>query len=473
MMKDKKFCPIKKIITIMVLMHIVLIVIGLSFATYRIYTKSFYARYSKQMESILSYVEPHIDNDDMSECARTYIESEKYKETQEFFDDFVDHYPDLHYLYIVKILDPDDPVGIRSICSANSRYEKENEPENVLHLGDGNEGWYDKDTVEKFREILNGDEDVLFLQPSKWGVDYTLARPLIDSSGYHYGVFCVDISLDELKQSLYKNMILNILLIVLLGLILMFMLLLWLNRNVIGPITLLNDKVKEYDESAHGKYDPDNLVFSQPELKVNNEIRLLSESIYKMSLNVRDYAKDNVSAEKKVEGLKGYVNRINDVAYYDPLTRVKNRAAYEKKCEDLETDIFNRVARFAIVMADINFLKKVNDKFGHDKGNEYIVGVCAILSDIFKRSPIFRVGGDEFVIILEGKDYANRDELIKTAREELAAAFANSDAEPWHRYSAAMGMAVYVQGEDESVENVFKRADEEMYEAKVSMKAQR
>ena len=472
-MKERKFCLIKNNVTAVVVLHIVVLIIGLSFITYRIYTNSFYARYNKQMESILTYAQSHIDDDDMSECARTYIESEKYRETQAFFDNFVDNYTDLHYLYIVKIMDPEDAVGIRSVCSANSKNEKENEPENVLHLGDGEEDWYTKDTVEKFREILNGNEDVFFLQPSAWGMDYTLARPLIDSMGYHYAVLCVDISTDELKQSLYKNLILNILLVVLLGLTLTLILLIWLNRNVIDPISMLNNSVKDYDESAHGKYDPDHLVFTQPEIKVNNEIRTLSETIYKMSLNVRDYAKDNVSAEKKVEGLKGYVSKINDVAYYDPLTRVKNRAAYEKKCEDLEADIFNRVARFAIVMADINFLKKVNDKFGHDKGNEYIVGVCAILSDIFKRSPIFRVGGDEFVIILEGKDYANRDELIKTAREELAAAFANSDAEPWHRYSAAMGMAVYVQGEDESVESVFKRADEEMYEAKVSMKAQR
>ena len=87
----------------MVVLHIVVIIIGLSFITYRIYTNSFYARYNKQMESILTYAQSHIDDDDMSECARTYIESEKYRETQAFFDNFVDNYTDLHYLYIVKI----------------------------------------------------------------------------------------------------------------------------------------------------------------------------------------------------------------------------------------------------------------------------------------------------------------------------------------------------------------------------------
>ena len=57
--------------------------------------------------------------------------------------------------------------------------------------------------------------------------------------------------------------------------------------------------------------------------------------------------------------------------------------------------------------------------------------------------------------------------------EELAKTAGNTGVDPWKRYSAAMGMSVYVQGEDSSVEEVFKRADEEMYAAKVKMKAQR
>lgn len=472
-MKNAKFHSIRKHITIMVFLHILVICIGISFVTYGIYSKSFYARYRAQMASILTYVEKHIDNDDMSKCAASYTESPKHKVTQAFFDDFVDNYTDLHYLYIIRTTEPDDPAGIRSVCSANSSYEKENEPENVIHIGDGEEGWYTQETIEKFREIQSGDTDVYFLQPSVWGVDYTLARPLIDSAGNHYAMLCVDISLKELQQSLYKSIFLNIGLIILFGILVIVILLLWMRRNVMIPLKNLEDSVKEFAESSQDQRNPDQLIFNQPDFKVNNEISSLSESIYNMSLNMRDYAKENISAEKKVEGLKGYVSKINDVAYFDPLTRVKNRAAYEKKCEDIEADIFNQMARFAIVMADINNLKKINDEFGHDKGNEYIIGVCGILSDIYKRSPIFRVGGDEFIIILEGKDYANRDELIKIARDELEKASADETAEPWHRYSAALGMAVYVQGEDENTESVFKRADEEMYSAKVSMKAQR
>ncbi|MCR4807845.1 MAG: GGDEF domain-containing protein [Lachnospiraceae bacterium] len=448
-------------------------ILTISFVTYGIYTRSFYDRYRAQMESIVTYSQQFIDDDDMSECADTFVETEKYKETREFFDNFVDNYSDLHYLYIVKVMEPGDEVGLRSILAANSTYEKEHEPENVIHLGDGEAGWYSKETTEKFREILDGTEDVFFLQESAWGIDYTLARPLIDSSGKHYGLLCVDVSGDELKDKLYRSIFINIAVIVCMGIAMMLALLLWMRIHVTVPLNKLEDSVKDYTKSLQNRSNPDDLLYSPPEIRINNEIKSLGGSIAAMSLNLRDYAKKITDVNKQVEGLQGYVSQINNVAYYDPLTRVKNRAAYEKIREELEDDIYNLNARFAIVMADINNLKKVNDEFGHDRGNEYIIGVCRILSDIFKRSPIFRVGGDEFIIVLEGKDYANREELKNKAIQELEKTAGNMEAEPWNRYSAALGMSVYVQGEDMGVEEVFKRADEEMYAAKIKMKAQR
>ena len=472
-MGTKKFHPINRNITVTILIYAVLMCVGLSFITYRVYTTSFYNRYKTQMESILTYVQQYIDDDDMSECASTYVESPKYKETREHFDNFIDNYGDIHYLYIVKVLEPDDPVKMRSVLAANSTYEKENEPENVINLGDGDETWYDERTTQKFREILNGNEDVYFLQPSAWGVDYTLGRPLINSQGVHYAVLCVDISLDELKDSLYKSIFMNITFIVLYAVALVLLLIIWIRVHVTVPLQKLDDSVKDYADSSHGQSNPDQLIFKKPEFRINNEIMSLSESIYKMSTEMRDYAKNNATAEKKVAGLKGYVSKINDVAYCDPLTKVKNRAAYDKKVEELETDIFNQMAQFAIVMADLNNLKKINDEYGHDKGNEYIMGACEIISDAYKHSPIFRVGGDEFVVILEGRDFRNRDALLESVRQEFEATSQDMELEPWRRFSAALGMAIYTHGEDGDVETVFKRADEDMYAAKVAMKANR
>ena len=114
--------PLRRSMTLACLVFFILLILLSSLVTYRMYTSSMYERYQKQMASILDYVEAHIDNDDMAECARTYVESEKYRQFQEFFDDFIDHYEDVHYLYIMQIIDPDAPINVREICAANSTY---------------------------------------------------------------------------------------------------------------------------------------------------------------------------------------------------------------------------------------------------------------------------------------------------------------------------------------------------------------
>ena len=127
------------------------------------------------------------------------------------------------------------------------------------------------------------------------------------------------------------------------------------------------------------------------------------------------------------------------------------------------------MSEFRKVMVDLNYLKVINDKYGHDKGNEYIIGSCRLVCDTFAHSPVYRVGGDEFVVVLEGQDYENREALLEQVRDAFASALRASDLSPWNRYSAAIGMAVYQPGDN--VEAVFNRADQAMYEAKTRMKA--
>ena len=66
---------------------------------------------------------------------------------------------------------------------------------------------------------------------------------------------------------------------------------------------------------------------------------------------------------------------------------------------------------------DANNLKMINDNYGHGAGDEYIKGCCKILCDVFCHSPVFRIGGDEFAVILKGRDYHNRNDLMKEIKE--------------------------------------------------------
>ena len=81
---------------------------------------------------------------------------------------------------------------------------------------------------------------------------------------------------------------------------------------------------------------------------------------------------------------------------------------------------------------------------------------------------MFRIGGDEFIVILRDSDYENRHELIEQARQKFYETESDNSRDPWERFSAAVGIAEYHSGD--TVDMVFKNADKDMYENKMSMK---
>jgi diguanylate cyclase (GGDEF)-like protein len=126
----------------------------------------------------------------------------------------------------------------------------------------------------------------------------------------------------------------------------------------------------------------------------------------------------------------------------------------EIECGELTT--------FAIVVFDVNGLKAVNDLLGHQAGDRFIKEACSIICEIFKHSPVFRVGGDEFVAFAKGVDYVNIDNLmeqIDNSNRENAASGG---------IVIAAGMARY--NGHESIRDVFERADATMYKEKKRLK---
>ena len=150
-------------------------------------------------------------------------------------------------------------------------------------------------------------------------------------------------------------------------------------------------------------------------------------------------------------------------ANLDALTGVKNRHAYLETEDRLDRQISeHRVSDFAIVILDVNNLKKVNDTLGHKAGDQYIQEASRIICRVFKRSPIFRIGGDEFVAIVQGADYECIGELMGKMKDH------NTKAARTGGIVIACGMAKY-EG-SLSVAPVFDRADQNMYRNKSDLK---
>ena len=75
----------------------------------------------------------------------------------------------------------------------------------------------------------------------------------------------------------------------------------------------------------------------------------------------------------------------------------------------------------AVCIFDCNDLKVINDKYGHDKGDDYIKNACHYICTTFRRSAVFRIGGDEFSAVMMNDDFASRDELIARFHSEQEA----------------------------------------------------
>jgi diguanylate cyclase (GGDEF)-like protein len=167
--------------------------------------------------------------------------------------------------------------------------------------------------------------------------------------------------------------------------------------------------------------------------------------------------------------LEEYTSYINALAYRDSLTGVKNSTAFKEARHNIEKAIKSEDISFAIVVSDINSLKRINDSYGHEAGNELIRKSVKRICDVFAHSPVYRIGGDEFVAILKGDDYNNRYELL--ARLE------NLTSDEFFRFgeytlplSVASGMAEYDPKGDDTFDLVFERADKAMYLRKQKIK---
>ncbi|RKM61902.1 GGDEF domain-containing protein [Butyrivibrio sp. CB08] len=166
---------------------------------------------------------------------------------------------------------------------------------------------------------------------------------------------------------------------------------------------------------------------------------------------------------KQEEAYAKLLAKAQTMASVDGLTGVKNKYSYLDHEQRIDEMIeAGHINSYGIVILDVNDLKIINDTKGHQAGDKYICDACKIICDTFKRSPVFRIGGDEFAVIVQGEDYFALDELMEKMHEH------NSQAQKEHGIVIACGMAKYDGNEPAC--SVFKRADKEMYDNKKKLK---
>ena len=172
--------------------------------------------------------------------------------------------------------------------------------------------------------------------------------------------------------------------------------------------------------------------------------------------------------------MKVHINDLNKRAYVDALTSVRNKGAFTDTVEKLQkrVDANSAGTEFAVGIFDCDDLKAVNDQYGHDKGDIYLKTSCRLICRVFRHSPVFRIGGDEFAVLFQNEDYRDRNELIRLFGMEEKK-ISEGSVPPWEQVHVTMGIAAYDPRLDRSVFDTIRRADKDMYARKRKRKGEK
>ena len=156
---------------------------------------------------------------------------------------------------------------------------------------------------------------------------------------------------------------------------------------------------------------------------------------------------------------------LKEMAVTDPLTKLKNRASFEK---DLAAIPEKEYDSYGIAMFDLNNLKYFNDVHGHSTGDYYIIICSEILQDIFySYGTVYRIGGDEFCAVMKSvspEKYAQLGPMISAKLAALHQSIYN------YRMEVSDGYAVFDIQQDKTLLHTMERADKAMYAKKQAMK---
>ena len=167
----------------------------------------------------------------------------------------------------------------------------------------------------------------------------------------------------------------------------------------------------------------------------------------------------------KIEEEQEAARAFRDMANTDSMTGVRNKHAYSENEKIINRQIEAReLEKLAVVVGDINGLKHVNDTLGHAAGDRLIKDACALICECFSHGAVFRIGGDEFVILLQGKGFDKMAESVNELNQKVESNIKEGAV------VVSIGYSVLTQ-EDRQLRDVFERADKMMYERKQELKS--
>ena len=178
-----------------------------------------------------------------------------------------------------------------------------------------------------------------------------------------------------------------------------------------------------------------------------------------------ELAEANVKLEDANSQLAEANRRLSELAITDALTGICNKAAYLDHIHELDDRIKAGEAVFSVAVFDLNGLKAINDNYGHECGDIAIKDTAKVLISVFGREKLYRIGGDEFIAVLNNKTQDETEHLFRLV--ELALIEENKTEKAYKTaLSLSKGCSEYQAERDNGYRDVFRRADKAMYEDK-------
>ena len=420
-----------------------------------------FVRVKEKVEAIYNATEDKVMSDEWgSDAFNAYVE--RYASVEED-PDFIDLRVFMRGIQNVNLvncvyLSFIDPVDKKFVYVADSAIEDPCPPGCIDELYEQNQAIL-TDPARGFPAYITDTEE--------YGWLVTAGAPIHGAKGQVIGYAMVDISMEEVRNEQRAEVwqLIGILLTVMVVLIVIGLIV--IHFMIVKPIKIL------YSAATNFRFDDNATITAFEKLKINtgDEIEVLSRSMKMMEeeLNKR-YAK-LTEANEEIAETQNVAEQMTELANRDALTGVKNKTAYVDAAKRLQSEIDAGSAEFGIAMIDMNGMKEINDTLGHDAGDAALRKLTSVICSTFSHSPVFRVGGDEFVVIIEKYDYRNSERLVNQFNSAIDEIKNDPYLAPGENITAAIGYAKYNSSVDNTVDNVLKRADNAMYARKRAMKA--
>jgi diguanylate cyclase (GGDEF)-like protein len=176
-----------------------------------------------------------------------------------------------------------------------------------------------------------------------------------------------------------------------------------------------------------------------------------------------ELAEANGKLAETNEKLEAANRQLSELAVTDAMTGIGNKTAYFAKVRELDAEIAAGKGSFTVGVFDMNGLKTINDSYGHEYGDKAIIDAAGALISVFGKDRLYRIGGDEFIAVLEGEEeIAGLFKKLDSALSE-----ANRREKKYETpLSMSKGYALYDRECDREYREVAHRADDAMYEDK-------